>query len=404
VDEIYKARWIFPMCQPPINGGFVRVARGKIIEIGSIKDFGFGKSQTIDLGDVALLPRMVNAHTHLEFSDCKSVIGQPGIPLADWIGKVIAARGASSIEQRQKSIAMGMEESVAAGVGLVGDIATTPSVYPVTEEPLVLSFAEVLGLSSERGADRLAAAEEHEKSLTQRDSVPFAVSPHAPYSTPMELVRRCVQISVRNRCPLAMHLAESPDERELLESGTGRFADSLRDGGFWRPGLFPWTGDQPMSDLIGQLSKSHRALLIHGNDLKDAEIDLIARYDHISVIYCPRTHDFFGYNAHPVAKLIDAGIRVAIGTDSRASNPDLSVWREVQFLLHQRPDLDPYTVLQMATQWGADALLGADSGFGTMGHSAGGIESLVAVATEADQVNQVWRDFAVQELLPMAGR
>ena len=200
-----------------------------------------------------------------------------------------------------------------------------------------------------------------------------------------------------------MHFAESPDERELLESGTGRFADSLRNAGFWREGLFPWTGNQPLSDLIGQLSKAARVLLVHGNDLNDAEIDLIARYDHLSVIYCPRTHDFFGYTAHPVAKLIDAGIRVAIGTDSRASNPDLSVWKEVQFLLHHRPDLDPYSVLQMATQWGADSLLGAESGFGIIGRSAGGIESLVAVGTNSDRMDQVWRDFSEQELSPMAG-
>ncbi|QEG01222.1 Aminodeoxyfutalosine deaminase [Stieleria maiorica] len=397
-ETIYVAAWIFPISRPPINGGYLRVIGDQIVEIGSVRDPGFRRQDVIDLGEVAVLPRMVNAHTHLEFSDCQSPIGQPGIALAEWIGKVIAARGVATEDQRNARIRDGIAESAGSGVGLIGDIATTPSQYPSDTDTTIVSFAEVLGLSDIRAAERLESAEKHAASLPLNPSVKFAVSPHAAYSTPPELVRRCVELAVQTGATLAMHVAESPDERELLRFGSGRFADALRGAGLWPEGVFPWKGHQPVWDLIDAIARAPRALLIHGNDLQDDEIERIACHPQLSVVYCPRTHDFFGYDAHPVQTLLGAGVRVALGTDSRASNPDLSVWKEVQFLLNQRPDLDPHAVLEMATLAGADALLGAGSRSGRIEAGKTRIPSLVSIPTTAKRLDQVWRDVVAADL------
>lgn len=377
----------------------MRACDNRIIEVGPVSGTAIGGSTTIDLGDVALLPRLVNAHTHLEFSDCQSVIGRPGIPLADWIGKVISTRQQATVDQRRRGIEMGLAESVVGGVGLIGDIATTPSIYPAVAGASIVSFAEVLGLSADRGDERFEAAIDHADSLSPCDAIQFGISPHAPYSTPPSLVRRCVETAKGGGWPVAMHLAESPDERELLQSGTGRFADALHAAGLWRDSLFPWSGGQAVRDLIDWLAAAPRSLLIHGNDLNEDEIQAISRHQHMSVVYCPRTHDFFGYAPHPVRKLLQAGVRVAIGTDSRASNPDLSIWKEVQFLLNRRSDLDPHSVLDMATRSGADALLGAGSKFGRIEPGTTCRDSLVSIETTAENLNQVWRDFAESELL-----
>jgi cytosine/adenosine deaminase-related metal-dependent hydrolase len=398
-ETIYRARWIFPMRAAPIHDGRLRVVGGKIAEVGSAREIGGSASDTLDLGDVALLPRLVNAHTHLEFSDCESAIGRPGIALADWIGQVIASRGQASAEDRRNAIRSGLAESVAGGVGLIGDVATTPSEYPGPMDAFVVSFAEVLGLSAERAEQRYEAAEQHAASLSHRRLLRFGVSPHAPYSTPLSLVRRCVDLASASGSPVAMHVAESPLERQLVESGSGRFAEALRGAGLWRDGLFPWPDRHPLIELIARLAEAPRALLIHGNDLNADEICAIADHDQLSVVYCPRTHHFFGYPPHPVQELLKAGVRVALGTDSRASNPDLSLWKEVQFLLLHRPDLDPQAILRMATLSGADALLGSGSKFGTIAPGSGGIDSLVAVATQGKSLNQVWGDFADGELL-----
>lgn len=392
----------------------MRLVDDEIVEVGSQSDSDWKRTDAVDLGDVALLPGLVNAHTHLEFSDCAQPIGKPGIRLADWIGQVIAERGAGSTEQRDACIRAGVDESIRAGVTLIGDIATTPASYPRLEKllpetappnlptprsPKIVSFAEVLGLSPDRGDERFASARAHARSLADDPAVAFGISPHAPYSTPIELFKRCVDLAAARNVALAMHVAESPDERELLEFGSGPFADSLRRSGLWRDGLFPWRQTFRLNDLIGCLAQAPRPLLIHGNDLRADEIERVSQFRNITVVYCPRTHDFFGYGPHPVAELLAAGVRVALGTDSRASNPDLSVWAEIQFLLNRRTDLDPAEVLRMGTLSGAEALLGARSEFGKIGFGSLGAGSLVAVQTSATTLEQVWRDFAERDLL-----
>lgn len=372
----------------------------------------------VDLGNVALIPRLVNAHTHLEFSDCDSPIGTPGIELADWIGQVIAARGQADDESRTHAIAAGIEESARAGVGLIGDIATTPCRYPagfaLTEDdgrspslpsPKLVSFAEAIGLSPQRADQRYAAALAHQATLSSAHAssleqpLGFGISPHAPYSTRPDLIDRCVRLSRQCQAPLAMHVAESRHERSLLQSASGRFADVLQAAGLWQEGLFPWPHAEPVESLIEQLSGAHRALLVHGNDFTDREITQLARHPHLSVVYCPRTHHFFGHRPHPVDRLLHAGVRVALGTDSRASNPDLSIWREVQHLLRHRPDLAPHRVLEMATRFGGEALLGDSTKYGTIQVNRSTPDDVVAVASDASTTDRVWCDFAEQELL-----
>ncbi|MEL6105786.1 MAG: amidohydrolase family protein [Planctomycetota bacterium] len=401
-ETIYSARWVFPIDQPPIQGGFIRIVDDRIVEVNSLRNASLRVANTHDLGDVAVLPKLVNAHTHLEFSDCRQPIGDPGMSLTKWIARVIQARGRCSQSERESNVARGLEESFRAGVGYIGDIATTPTRYP--ESPVgVVSFAEVLGLSQDRSDERFASALAHHASLDKTASVRFAVSPHAPYSTPTPLVERCVDLAVKQDVPIAMHLAETPEERQLLETGGGGFADSLRNAGVWRDGLFPHVGSQPIRAIIRQLSAAPRVLLIHGNDLQTSEIEELAGFPKMSVVFCPRTHAFFQHPPHPVADLLRAGVSVALGTDSRASNPDLSVWREVQFLLQRRGDLEPADVLKMATASGGDALYGrqlaVERNIGRIGPGPGGIDSFGVVPTMADRLDDVWRDFAANELL-----
>jgi cytosine/adenosine deaminase-related metal-dependent hydrolase len=345
-------------------------------------------SEAEDLGDVALLPGLVNAHTHLEFSDCRQPIGAPGTTLPEWIGQVIAARSETTAEGKQAAIEQGMCESRAAGVRLIGEITTPPCQYPTEpDDPQRVCFAEVLGLSSQRGEDRFGAA-----MTFTGDDRSAGWSPHAPYSTSLALIDACIEQSRKQSRPLAMHVAESPAERELLTSASGPFADTLQKLEVWRDGLFPWGAD-PLLQLIQRLSLAPRALLVHGNDLRATEIEQIARNPQLTVVYCPRTHAFFGYQKHPVAELLKAHVRVALGTDSRASNPDLNLWREVQFLLRQRSDLPGQDVIRMATLNGADALGRSDIGRIEVGCRPG----LGSVATAASKLAEVHADLAINE-------
>lgn len=355
---------------------------------------GSPPGMSTDLGDVAVLPGLVNAHTHLEFSDLESPLGTRGMSLADWIGQVVRSRHDRSSEQRQGACQMGIVESKRAGVRLIGEISTPPLDYPSIDagSPVLICFAEVLGLAADRSVERMSAAELHVGKDPTR-----GWSPHAPYSTARDMIERSVARASEEARPVAMHVAESPDERTLLESATGPLADALRSMGVWENNRFPWPGD-PLIDLIDLLSTPPRALLIHGNDLQAAEIERIARYRSITVVYCPRTHDFFGYDEHPVAALLRAGIRVALGTDSRASNPDLNLWREVQYLLRHRQDLRPEQVLRMATRDGADSL-----GRGELGRiEPAASAALGVVSTASSSTDALYQDLATNDYRPLA--
>jgi cytosine/adenosine deaminase-related metal-dependent hydrolase len=384
----FAARWIFPIARPPIQDGWLRIEGERIVDVRS----DARPAEAEDLGDVVLLPCAVNAHTHLEFSDCPRPIGQVGTPLSEWIGQVVAARGGRTRQRHDQAIKRGLEESQQAGVCLIGEIATPPCEYPASmSSPEIYTFAEVLGLSQDRSDERLAAAAAQLAARTDA-----GISPHAPYSTSREAIASCLDLAIRNNRIVAMHVAESPAERELLVRGSGPFAAALKSLGVWRDGLFPWS-DHPVIDLINQLSAAPRALLVHGNDLTDAEIELLARYPQMTVVYCPRTHAFFQYDRHPVDRLLAAGVRIALGTDSRASNPDLNLWREVQHLFRHRPDLDPAAVLAMATMAGADALGRPDLGRIETGACA----RLGTVATSASHIDDVFADLAEHEFLTL---
>lgn len=387
-SQVLSARWIIPVTGNPINGGWVRIQGGRVVEMGSKP----APCHAQPLGDVAIFPGLVNAHTHLEFSDCQRPIGESGISLPEWIGKVISTRQSSDETSREQAIGIGIGELVKTGTCLAGEITTPPCEYPGNESGLdLVPFAEVLGLSAERGSQRLELARSNIRRYPQG-----GVSPHAPYSTSRETLGACFELARKHHRPIAMHVAESPAERELLRTGTGPFADALQSLGVWEIEQFPWP-ESPFLKLIEQLASAPRSLLVHGNDLNESEIRLLAEYPHITVVFCPRTHHFFRYDSHPVDQLLSSGVRVALGTDSRASNPDLNLWNEVQFLLNHRSDLDPLSVFRMATWSGSEALGRTDIGC----IRPGCIAKFGMVRSDASSLEDLFGDCAMNGYEPL---
>ena len=387
-SRVLAARWIIPISSPPIHGGWVRMVDGRITDVGR----GKPPADAENWGDVAILPRLVNAHTHLEFSGFDRPVGQHGISLAEWIGLVVASRTATDATDKQQAIDRGLSELWDTGSLLAGEITTPPWVYPQGSAiPKLVTFAEVLGLSKRRAAERLGAATDHVLSTRQG-----ALSPHAPYSVSRDAIEATISVSQKHERMVAMHVAESPEERELLCNGSGPLAQSLIALGVWQQELFPWGAD-PYCQLIERLAAAKSVLLVHGNDLNEKEIQSLGTHDNLTVVYCPRTHHYFGFGRHPIALMLAAGVRLALGTDSRASNPDLNLWREVQFLLKHRTDLDPAGVLRMATKNGADAL-----GYRRLGAIAPHWHGdLGCVETEAANLDALYGDLSIHDYRPI---
>lgn len=427
-----RARWVVPLIGPPLAGGGLRIAGGRIVEVVARPG-----TDGIDLGDVALWPGLVNAHTHLEFSLCRRPLcAEAGF--SDWIRQVVAYRserlvdppgagasgaatGSGAIDSgeamrggmlssagggaavKARAVAVGLCESWHHGVALVGEIATAPypidlaaavpfgddsfgfgqllghtatgQLGPVPELPARRIFAEGIAPVERRAAEAadqcqrllaslgLAADElDHWRSSVTGGRLAPGLSPHAPYTVHPRLLAELLKLGGRGGWPLAMHLAETSEEIEWLHARTGPLAD-MRDA--MGLGNARHDGLGSIAAYLELLAGGKRVLVVHGNYLDRASIDLLARHrERMAVVYCPRTHAHFGHPPHPVDALLRRGVSVLLGTDSRASNPDLSILAEARQLMQTHPWIDPWQIVDMITCRGA-RWLGAESYFGS---------------------------------------
>jgi cytosine/adenosine deaminase-related metal-dependent hydrolase len=370
-----RARWVLPIDRPPMAGGCVTIDQGRIAAVGAVPPARGGAVE--DLGDVVLMPGLVNAHTHMEFGDLASPLGQPGMSLPAWIRLVIAERKRTR-RDAAAAVATAAGESVAAGVTTIGEISTAPTAAYRTNavRPVITSFQESIGFSAGRVESALADVAHR---LTAA-APPAGLSPHAPYTVHPRLLERLVALAAERCVPVAMHLAESPDELQLLADGSGPFRELLEERSMW-DGAAIERGSRPL-DYLRRLALAPRALVIHGNYLAADEIEQLGqRRETMSVVYCPRTHAWFDHAPYPLAAMLAAGVRVALGTDSRASNPDLDLVAEMRFAAQRHPHVEPATWLRMITLDAATALgLDEDSGSLTVGKRA----DLVAIGISVD--------------------
>jgi aminodeoxyfutalosine deaminase len=388
------ARYVFPVAGPPLAGGCVTIRSERIVAVEARPP-----QTAIDLGSVAILPGLVNTHTHLEFSDCGAPLGRAGMPLPEWIRLVIAARGS---EQRDPglAIARGLAESLGAGTTTLGEIATSGW----TEETLkvapldLTAFYEVIGLRAERVSDRLGDAEQFVALAMRASGWRGGISPHAAYSVHPELVVGLIRLTTAHRLPVAMHLAESREELDLLANGRGPIRAMLEELGAWDSAAIPH-GTRPL-EYLQLLAEAPRSLVIHGNYLAADELEFVAMHsERMSVVYCPRTHAYFGHERYPLEKLLALGASVALGTDSRASNPDLSLLAEMRYVMRQFPTIPPDVVLRLGTLAGAKAL-GRETDTGTL--EAGKFANLAIVAISPHTPRDA-HDLVLESDLPVVG-
>ena len=365
-----KARYIFPVDAPPLTDGVITIDGERIAAVSHQSD----GQQPQDLGNVAIVPGLVNAHTHLEFSELAAPLGQSGTPLVDWIREVISHRGQRN-SPSISAIERGLLESAQSGVTTIGEIATGRIAgYQVdASHRMATLLFEAIGFSRARSVSALDAILEK---LDEAADVRLGISPHAPYTVHPKLLVALAELSTERRVPLAMHLAESRDELRLLAHGDGPFRDLLEERSMWDESAIPH-GSRPL-DYLRQLDRGHRALVVHGNYLDDEELEyLAARADRMSLVYCPRTHSYFAHEPYPLARALALGVNVAVGTDSRASNPDLNMWNELRYLGQQHVDVPPAEVLRLGTLGGAQAL-GVASEVGSL--TPGKLANLAIVA------------------------
>lgn len=361
----YHAEWIVPISSPPIANGLITVDQHQVLSVGE----NLSDGSPIELPNTVITPGLVNAHTHLEFSGIEKSLGKQGMEFTDWIPEAVAYRRGFEdqwIKSRSQFIDKGLVESAKSSVAAVGDISTSPvqvSDYQNSSTPQVVSFLELIGRDLNQTEQLVTTAEQHVQQCRSSNVVP-GISPHAPYTVHPQVVQQVASLSRKHRFPVAMHLAESKAELQLIEKHTGPFREMLEQFGVWN-NVAPPKGTQIL-DYLKWLSDSHHTLVIHGNYLREKEIKFLAEQaGKMTVVYCPRTHAYFNHAPHPLPELLEQQIPVAIGTDSKASTPDLALWRDVQTAAETFPLIAASQFLEMVTINAAKAL-GIENQFGTL--------------------------------------
>lgn len=352
----FRARWVVPVDGPPIDGGALVVRGGRIIEAGPFAPRA-GEVHT-DLGDVIVVPGFVNSHTHLELGFLHDRISPR--PLFEWFGALMAQLSLPDTAPRQaRSVREGADQSLAAGVTCIGDISRTgASAEILAEHPIrKVCFVELIsgGRAEPNDGPTLRSRVEELGRFADGDRLSLGLSPHAPYSVTEGDLRAVAELSRRSGLPVMIHALESREEIEWLRDGTGPAAEHV---GRYRLGT---AAGSPRTDAISLLDRcgllSRGVILAHVNYATDADIARLARCG-ASVVWCPRTHDYFGHPPHRWRDMRAAGINVCVGTDSLAGAPSLSILEEVRHVA-AAANVTPATlnaILVMGTLCGARAL------------------------------------------------
>ena len=353
---------VLPITQPPIRDGTVSIKGNKISSVGSWRSLSATERKSaLDLGDNVVLPGLVNAHCHLDYSDMAGELTSPRL-FSDWIKQITTLKSHWGYSEFASSWLNGARMLLRTGTTTVGDIEAIPELLPEVWQsvPLrVFSFLEMTGIKSRRHpATILEEAVEVIDALEEQRSQAW-LSPHAPYSTLPELLRLSAQAARRRGWRVCTHVSESAEEFEMF---TRRRGD-----------LFNWLrrNDRDMSDCglgspIRHLERhgmlAENLLAVHVNYLARRDAALLARHG-VSVVHCPRSHSFFGHAPFPLRSLRRAGVNVCLGTDSLASvktrrgqRVELNMFEEMRSFRNSFGEVSPREILRMATIQGARAL------------------------------------------------
>jgi aminodeoxyfutalosine deaminase len=357
LKSIHTAKYVLAEPNLLIPGAAVNISdSGRISSIESCTEPPSIRGvEVIDWGSAVILPGLVNAHAHLELTALQNQLTQFR-SFTDWISQLIEKRRLWIKEDFLNSVRAGAEASLSSGTTLVGDV--TASGWGCDGGCGAglrrVAFEEATALSPANLDSALSQLQERLNRPVPDPLLVHGISPHAPYSVSPELYRRLADLSRDQGLLLATHIAETQSEIQFLQAGTGDFHEFLLRFGVlpeeWRP---PQLAPIPYLDSLGVLGSS--TVLIHCNYLDQDSMNRILMTGS-SVVYCPRSHDFFGHETHPVRQLLDLGINVALGTDSLASNGSLSMLDEMRHLFRTRKDLTSDEIFRAATLNGAIAL------------------------------------------------
>ena len=373
-SSIYAARWVLPMDAAPLENGEVVVEDGFI---SAVRPRQTPAAECRDFGEAVLLPGLVNAHSHLEYTALRGFLED--VPFFPWIRALTAAKASLTAGDWLWSARLGAMECAASGITTLGDNTDAGVTMRVLAESgqRGIVYQELFGIDDREPTGPVMEAL-HAKLAAHRQyasaRVQVGVSPHALYTIRPALFASISEYVTENALPTSIHVAESPAESALTERGEGPFAEMYaRRGITWHP---PHLTPTAYAASLGALGPN--TLAVHCVHQTDNDIALLAGTG-AAVIHCPKSNAKLGAGIAPLSRWLRTdGLRIGLGTDSAVSNNTLDLWEEMRFaLLLQRASLEDVEavtardVLRMATLGGAEAMgLSSQTGSLTPGKHA----------------------------------
>jgi cytosine/adenosine deaminase-related metal-dependent hydrolase len=365
---------VLPVVVPPIRGGWVRVDGGRVVDLGG----GTVPAGAVDLGDAAILPGLVNAHTHLELSGLAGRV-PPAASMPVWVCDLLGKR---RLEPPPPGpIVEAIAEARRAGTALVGDVGNSlATVAPLAASPLAaVVFHELIGFNPGDPDRMVAEAARALDGLSAGPDVQVSLAVHAPYSCAPSVFRAVrAWLDSRPGKVTSLHLGESAEECRFLADGTGPWRELLEALHAWNPAWTP-PGTDPAAYVDGLGLLDERVLAVHGVHLDEAALGRLAARG-ATLVTCPRSNHWVGVGPPPIDRFYRSGVRVALGTDSLASVSDLNLFAELAEARRLAPGVPARALLASATREGARAL-GQGDRFGVI--EAGRRAALVAVEIPA---------------------
>jgi cytosine/adenosine deaminase-related metal-dependent hydrolase len=347
---IIRARTVVPVVREPIENGAVLVNGNKVAAVGRFEDIKRQQAgEVLDLGEVVLLPGLINAHCHLDYTVLRGKIG-PQESFSDWIRAINAEKAKLSDRDYIGSIEAGFAEAQHFGTTTIANLTAVPKLVESISEPIrTWWFGELIDVRTPDQAEQIANdAAEDLKSARH-----WGLAPHAPFTASARLYARCEEIAREKDIPLTTHLAESREEMQMFRAAAGPAFDFLKSIG--RP-MDDCGRESPVSRVLRTRTIDERWIAAHLNELDAADFALLETAPKFHIAHCPRSHSFFRHAPFQLERLQKLGFNVCLGTDSLASNADLSLFAEMRALLEKNSSLAPQHVVEMATINGAAAL------------------------------------------------
>jgi aminodeoxyfutalosine deaminase len=348
---IVCARIVVTMNGTPIENGAVHVINGRIVEVGNFSNVARANDEIIDLGESVLLPGLINAHCHLDYTCLRGKIPRPK-SFINWIRLINAEKRKLTAEDYVTSINAGFAEAQRFGTTTIANLTAFPELIAKIDPPIrTWWFAELIDVREpERASEIVESAIDSLKRLEN-----WGLAPHAPFTASENLSRHCQEIALRENILLTTHLAESHEEMEMFRDASGLLYQFMKEIGremtdcgddtplarFFRELHFP---QRDPSTSLGMT----RWIVAHLNELSKSDFDLLREVRHkFSIAHCPRSHAYFRHVAFQFEKL--QRFNVCLGTDSLASNDDLSLFAEMRAFQKEFPKVPSERILEMVT-------------------------------------------------------